>query len=152
MPTSHRASLPHLGLLIVCDGGRALIMRNDGTPYQPKLRMVEALQHHAAPTRELGTERPGRVHASTGAARSAVEANDYHDTEETAFLQRVCTQIEQAAAGEARPARLVVAAPPRVIGELRSLLPPPIRDLVSVEVGKDLTKLSIDEIERYFTE
>ena len=73
MSTSHRAALPHLSLLIVCDGGKALIMRNAGTMERPKLQMVETLQHEVPPTRELGSERPGRVYASTGAARSAVE-------------------------------------------------------------------------------
>lgn len=152
MSTSHRAALPHLSLLIVCDGGKALIMRNAGTMERPKLQMVETLQHQVPPTRDLGSERPGRVYASTGAARSAVEASDYHDAAETAFLGEVCRRVEHAVAGQTRGARLVLAAPPRVIGALRSLLPAPLRDTVAVEVGKDLTKLSIDDIERYFTE
>lgn len=150
MPNSDRTSLPHLSLLVVCDGGKALLMRNDGHADRPNLHMVDTLQHHAEATHEIGAERPGRVYASTGGGRSAVEAPDYHDMEETAFLQQVCDQIEKAVGGH-HAAKLVIAAPPKVIGKLRSLLPAPLREKVVDEVGKDLAKLSIDEIERYFT-
>lgn len=150
MPSNPGKSLPHHSLLVVCDGGRALLMRNIGSADAPKLQTVDAMRHRAPPTRELGSDRPVRVHASHGTARSAVSETDYHHAEESEFLQSVCSRIERAMADQAEAPRLVIAAPPRVIGELRSLLPPPIRAVVTVEIGKDLTKLSIDEIETYF--
>jgi len=47
---------------------------------------------------------------------------------------------------------MVVVAPPRFLGELRSFLPPQLQGLVAAEIAKDLTKSPPHELQRHLTE
>ena len=70
------------------------------------------------PTRELGTDRPGRSYSSVGHGRSAVEQTDWHDQAEQAFLTELAQHLDAAvAAGKVKS--LIMVAPPRALGVLR---------------------------------
>jgi len=59
--------------VVVCDGRKALILENAGNERSPDLRTKAVREQANPPTREQGTQAPGRVQPSVGAARSAVE-------------------------------------------------------------------------------
>lgn len=134
--------------VVVCDGGKALILANSGSSAALKLDTREAREHANAPTREQGTDQPGRVHQSFGNARSAVEQTDWHDAAERDFLEALARRLDAAiAAGETSD--LIIIAAPRALGMLRSAYSPAIRQALRGEIDKDYVKLPIREIEKH---
>ena len=133
--------------ILVCDGKKALILENVGNGSYPNLRLRAARQHDDARTRDLGTDRPGRVFPSVGNARSATETTDWHDQAERAFLQGLVEELH-AAAADGKLKGLVLVAPPRALGVIRESSPPSLRAVVRAEVGHDYTHLPVHEVER----
>ena len=79
-------------LILVGDGQKALFLRNKGNARQVHLVVERVLERENPPTREQGTDRPGRSIASVGAARSAVEEADWHHLAK----ERFCEELAQA--------------------------------------------------------
>lgn len=103
------------------------------------------------PTRAQGSERPGRVSkAFSSGQRSAVEAVDWHHIEEHRFAGMVAAALEKVVRERKVPA-LVVVAPPRTLGELREAFHADIRSCIIAEINKDLTRHSVDDIEKHLT-
>lgn len=145
------ATIAHNSWVLVCDGAKALILRNKGDQELLNLVPVEIFSGHQPPTRDLGTDRQGRVYQSQGGARSSMQETDWHDEAEVTFLVQVAERLS----GLVRQkdiANVVLVAPPRVLGILRKRLDPSTRAAVATEVAKDLVKFPIPEIERYLSE
>ncbi|MBS7543718.1 host attachment protein [Ancylobacter oerskovii] len=140
--------LPAGVLVAVCDGRRALILRNEGDAAAPNLRTREVHEQDNPPTAAQGTDAPGRVHQSVGTARSAVETTDFHEEAEAAFLRQVAGRLETLlAAGEADS--LVMVAAPRALGILRPLYGRAVQQALIGEVRRDMVHLPVEEIERH---
>jgi protein required for attachment to host cells len=139
--------IPTNALVLVSDGRRARLLRNQGTPRQPQLIVEQSLEQHNPPTREQGTDRPGRKHGTDGNARSAIEQTDWHQQEEERFaaeLADILYQLEHAGRYE----ELVVVAPPKMLGDLRAKFHQEVQRAVVAEVPRDLTNYSVPEISR----
>jgi len=133
--------------VVVCDGRKALILENVGDAMFPNLHTKETCEHPLTRTSAQGSDAPGRVHQSVGPARSAVEQTDWHNQEERAFLTELASRLQVALRnGETRA--LIVVAAPRALGMLRELYSPAVRKAIRTEVGKDLVKVPIPEIEK----
>jgi protein required for attachment to host cells len=136
--------------LFVLDGRKMLAFQNIGPRDQPSLVLRLERQSKAERTRDLGTDRPGRVHASVGPAISAVEATDLHGMAERDFVIEVTDGFAKLVNdGSVRSA--VVVAPPRAIATFRSAAPREVRAVVRGEIVADLTKVPVAELERRFT-
>lgn len=134
--------------VVVCDGRKALFLENCGDDKFPNLRTKEVHEHQQAPTHAMGTDTPGRVHASVGTARSAVEQTDWHDEEERLFLGTIVQRLDAAlTAGTVK--HLVVIAAPRALGMLRQGYSPVVRQAIRTELGKDFVHLPVHEIESH---
>jgi protein required for attachment to host cells len=106
----------------------------------------EGVARDDAPSRDLGSDRPGRVHESVGGARHAIEPrSDPHAAAEAAFARDLAERLATAA-GEGRYRRLALVAPPAFLGELRHALPPALGPLVMGTLDKDLTHQPPEEI------
>ena len=57
--------------VVVCDGAKALILENAGDATFPNLKTREVRAQADLPTREIGTDAPGRSLNSVGSGRSA---------------------------------------------------------------------------------
>src|SRR5438132_1054534 len=64
--------------VLVADGARALVLRNDGDAEYPNLKLVRTYGQENPATRKQGTDKPGRTHESVGSGRSAMEPTDWH--------------------------------------------------------------------------
>ncbi|MDD2875922.1 MAG: host attachment family protein [Acidiphilium sp.] len=140
--------IPTNSVVVVCDGAKALILRNDGDATQLSLSVVDAATAPEPATRDLGTERPGRVYQSVGMARSAVEETDFHSLAETVFLIKLGQRVD-ALVNDGAAKHIVLVAPPKSLGILRASLAPATRAAIAAEIPKDLAHLSIVEIERH---
>jgi len=134
--------------VVVCDGAKALILENVGDAKFPNLKTREVLEHKAAATHELGTDRPGRSMSSVGAGRSAVGQTDWHAQEEESFLADLAAKLDHAVSVHEVKA-LVVVAPPRALGFLRQAYGHGLKAAVRAEIDKDLVKMPVHEIEKY---
>ena len=141
--------IPHNALVFVGDGRKALFLRNEGDAKFPNLRTERVFETESPPTREQGSDRPGRVSkAAVANRRSAVEPTDWHDIEEQRFARTVAAAIEQMVRTSEAKA-LIVVAPPKTLAELRSAFHSDVKACIIAEINKDLTKHSIGEIEKH---
>ena len=136
--------------VVVCDGAKALMLTNVGDTKFPNLKMLSVRTQDDAPTRELGTERPGRVHESKGHAHSAHEQTNWHDQAEEHFLQHVASDLADHI-GQGKIRDLTIVAPPRALGMLRAHYTPALRQVLRHEIAHDYVKLPVHEIEKLLT-
>jgi len=137
--------IPCGSVVLVCDGAKALILRNQGDAELINLIPFKVEWEYEPPARELGADREGRVYQSQGDARSAVRQTDWHNRAEEAFISHICEKLVVFARDEGID-ELVLVAPPRVLGLLRKQLNSSARALV-----KDLVRFPIPEIEHYLS-
>lgn len=133
--------------IVVCDGRKALILENAGDERFPNLHTKETYDHPDASTHEQGVSQPGRSFQSMSHARSAVSQTDWHDEAERAFLKSLAERLNSAVAGHQVKA-LTIIAPPRALGMIRPEYSPALRRAIVQEIGKDLVKSPVHEIER----
>jgi protein required for attachment to host cells len=90
--------------------------------------------------RDLVSDRPGRAADRSTEARSSVEEEGAPKDHEAANFARELAGMLAEAAGKGRFEHLVLCAPPTFMGELRDKLDGWVRQRVSLEVTKDLTR------------
>ena len=136
--------------IIVCDGAKALVLENVGDAKFPNLRTLEVLEQKDLPTHEQGTDEPGRSFSSVGFGRSAYQQTDWHDRSEEAFLTHLAARLD-AAVSTGKTKSLILVAPPRALGMIRSAYSQAVKGALRVELDKDLVKLPVHEIEKHLT-
>tara|TARA_R110002096_G_scaffold97487_5_gene217285 strand:- start:1298 stop:1750 length:453 start_codon:yes stop_codon:yes gene_type:complete len=140
-------SIPHNAWVFVGDGEKALLFINDGDDVHPNLITMAVEEQENPRTEEQGTDKPGRVNDGMNLHRSAVEQTDWHRIEQDRFAAAMADRLYKAAhRGEFD--KLIVVAPPRILGELRHAFHKEVQDRIVVEVNKNLTNHPVHEIER----
>ncbi|HET7849628.1 MAG TPA: host attachment protein [Pseudolabrys sp.] len=135
----------HNECVVVCDGAKALVLENAGDTKFPNLKTREVYEQKDLPTRELGTDAPGRAMNTVGASMGQT---DWHGQAERAFLESLVARLDAAVtAGQIKS--LILVAPPRALGIIRQACSPALRAAVRAEVDKDYVKLPVHEIERH---
>jgi protein required for attachment to host cells len=144
-----KLAIPHDAFVFVGDGRKALFLRNEGDEKFPNLVTERVFVDDNPPTHEQGTDRPGRAFPSAHAiGHSAMETTDWHEIEKDRFAQRVSAALEDVVRKRAAPA-LVIAAPPRILADLRHALHPDVKARIVAEIDKDFTKIPVWDIERH---
>lgn len=143
-----RVTIPSKSWVVVCDGAKALFLRNDGDAERVKLQVVEALEIDNPAGRDQGTDRPGRIAQSMTAGRSAMEETDFHEAAEADFLKRIAEKMSDMAYAKTME-RVVLVAPPKALGLMRPYFSTVLLDSLAAEVAKDLVKQPVDAIERH---
>lgn len=132
--------------ILIADASRAHVLESLGPKAQ--LTRVDGLEFSAdlPPTREIVDDRQGRTFDSAGPGRHAYEPRtDPHRALKGDFAGVLADAMSDRLQRKEFD-RLVVVAPPTMLGELRSRMPEPLRAAVSSEVDKDLTKIPDHEI------
>ena len=139
--------IDHDAWVTVGDGQKALFFRNEGDATYPNLEIVQVLEQDNPSSREQGSDRPGRTHSSVGTARSAMQETNWHKLEKHRFAKDIADAL-YSAAHSGRYDKLVIAAPPMIMGDLRKAMHKEVSDKVVAEVSKDLTNMPPHEIEK----
>jgi protein required for attachment to host cells len=142
--------IPHDAVVFVGDGRKALFLRNEGDAKFPNLKVERSFLDTNPPTREQGSDRPGRAFSSSDGRRASMEQADWHELEEKNFARDVAAQLEKVVR-ERKVKALVIAAPPRTLAELRQVFHADVKSRIVAEIDKDLTKHPVYEIERHLT-
>lgn len=137
--------IPAGALVLMMDGKRARFLRNKGTALRVRLETEWHIEQDNPPTHEQGSDRPGRFPGADGVSRSAVEQTDWHQLAQDRFAERIAALLYRM--GHAREfEHLVIGAPPRMLGVLRSALHPEVAARILAAVPKDLARFSEREI------
>jgi protein required for attachment to host cells len=138
---------------MVGDGARAIFFRNQGSVLEPKLAVENVFEQHNPLTHELGTERPTRGSDFTGgwatnvgSPRSNIEQTDWHQLNEDRFAKDIAKKLYQLAHAN-RYQRLVIVAPPKVLGVLRKALHKEVLERVEAEIAKDFAHATTGTIQ-----
>jgi protein required for attachment to host cells len=133
--------------ILIGDGKKALLLHNEGDATLLNLLRLSVKTQENPPTSAQGTDKPGRTFSSVGQGRSSYEPTDWHELEEARFASEIAAGIN-ASAHNHEFKRLIVVAPPKILGELRREFSPEAQKKIGAEINKDLTKHSIPEIEK----
>ena len=141
----------HKTLIVVADSARArflkesedhkkLVPAEDADMLAPKARR---------PDRDLVTDKPGRGFSTArDGRRGGFESpHDPKKLEKHNFTAELAERLDTACSAKQFD-RIVLVAPKRSLGELRTLLSPRVRKAVSHEVAKDLTASSPTALRR----
>ena len=82
------------------------------------------------------------------AAAAHSPAPDWHEVAEADFIRSVAHRLDETVRSQGVK-DLVIVAPPRTLGELRSFLSSSVRTIITSEVDKELARLTTAEIERH---
>jgi len=140
--TKERAMKPTITWIVIADGDQARIFSNDG-PGKGLRAMpgAGAAQDHLRAT-DIMADRPGRASNPGGpGARSAVGyRTDPVAARERRFVENLADMLEEKHV-EGAFDRLVIAAAPAALGDLRPALSDAVRNAVLAELPKDLTNI-----------
>lgn len=125
--------------IVIADGSRARVVRNDGVGkgIKPALTYEFAAPH---PKRhKVESDRPGRFLDRGGAGKHAITPRtDHYAMRKRLFTKSVAASIDNAASRKYFD-RLILIAPPATLGYLRASLSGSTRERVKAELAKDLT-------------
>ena len=139
--------LKHGIWVVVADGEKALFLRNEGDATYPNLEVVREVREENPPTREQGTDRPGRFNDGPSAHKSAVADTDWHRVEKERFADEIADRLyKMAHRGDFE--EVVLVAPPLVLGEMRQKLHKEVAAKLAGVLPKTLTNHPISEIEK----
>jgi len=145
-----KLKIPYDGLVLVCDGTKALLFRNAGDKDLVNLQTLESFKQPVPAAHDLGADRPGRVYQSMSTARSTSEERDLHTEAEVAFLVNIAKELDRVVKDQASKS-VTVVAPPKALGVLREHFSAALKSVIVAEIGKDLAHLSTGEIESHLT-
>ena len=99
------------------------------------------------PARDLKSDRPGRsIGSGPGSTRHAIEPHhDYHKLEKHKFTVGVAEVLDKACAADEFD-QVVLVAPKRSLGELRTVISDRVQARIVDELAKSLTKLPADSL------
>ncbi len=135
--------------ILIADGARARIVQCNG----PGKGLTPALSHDFAashaPSRDFGTDKPGRAQGGGSGSHHAVEPKvDPHTFEKHVFAEHLAEEVLKAKAEKAFDS-LVLVAPPPALGELRKAFGAKLSDCLIAELAKDLTHVSIHDLDTH---
>lgn len=131
-------------LVMVADGTKLLLFRNDGDAKYPVLTTLAHEQIDNPPTHEQGSDAPGRAFSSSDGRRSSYGETDWHRQAQEKFAAHAEAELERVTAKES--SGIVVIAAPRTLGEFRKHYGKQIKRQLLAEIPKDLTGHITDDI------
>ena len=133
--------------IVIADGDQAKIFEHDGPG--KGLRSIKDLnfaQPHLK-AREIMADRPGRASNPSGpGSRAAVDyRTDPTQERERKFVERLADVLDEKHS-EGAFQRLVIAAAPAALGDLRPALSDAVRGTILAELPKDLTNVPMPRL------
>lgn len=142
--------------IVVADGAQARIFEKKARNQPLELRHEMKSAASRTPTRDQGTGKPGRGHGPSGGQAAAgggkssgrhefSDPVDWHDAAKSDFLGELTDKIRSYARAEAFD-DLILVAPAKALGELRSRFDGDLARRLKGELEKDLTNLPAHEL------
>ena len=143
--------VPHNALVVVADGRKMLVLRNEGDGLAPNLRVEHAEEQSNPSDGEQKTDQAGRAASTRGGSFAAGGGTmgevDFHQQEEDRFAADTAELLKKRALANEFET-LIIVAPPKTLGEMRKHYHKEVSGRLSAELAKDLTGHSIADIEK----
>lgn len=135
--------------VLIADRVRARLFKieNKGEPLVEIRSFINPSGRQAKGSR--GDKRPGRTMESVGSARHSIEPHTTPEEKHAEEFARVLNNVLETGRSQHDYAHLVLIAPPRFLGALRSAMGTHIAPLVIKEIERDLTEASAQDISAY---
>lgn len=133
-------------LVLVADGSKMLLLRNDGDAVYPELNVIEHRTIGNPPNREQMSDAPGISFSSMGTERDTYEEADPHQQREDRFAAEAAAALSKTV--KVNEGDVIVVAPPDTLGVLRRHYDGATTARLIVEIDKDLTGHPVPEITR----
>lgn len=132
--------------VLVADGATAKVFAHDADGLTPVKGLIFAADHLRA--HDINADREGRSFSSVGSGLSAYEPKtDPVEHREANFVKSVAAELEERFRRKEFD-RLVIAAAPTALGDLRPHLSKELQATVVAELPKDLTKSPTPKLEQ----
>lgn len=142
--------IAHGTLVMVMDGSKMLLLRNDGDVPHPELAVIAEEQADNPPTSQQGTDRPGRTFSSASPRRSAYSNTDWHEQSKSRFVRGALGTL--GAVMDRNDGATIILAEPSVLGEFRKQCDDSVRKRIIAEIDVDLVNHVTDDIARAITD
>ena len=136
--------------VLIADGAQARVLEHTGPG--KGLKQVEGLDWGMEPlqAQDLVTDRPGSKGGGGGQAHGGMERKtDPVAYRETEFVKAVAATLDRQQQSGAYD-RLVIAAAPIALGDLRKAMTAGVKKTVVAELDKDLTNLPTAQLDKHF--
>jgi protein required for attachment to host cells len=133
--------------VLVCDGEKALFLRNDGDAQAPDLNVVRIDEQDNPKDIDQSANRPGRMNDNGPGQKSALDDTDWHQLAKDRFASDLADRLYKQAHRGAFD-QIVIVAAARTLGVLRSELHKEVTDKIIAEIDKNLTNHPLDEVEQ----
>ena len=142
--------LPHHALVLVADGRKMLLFRNEGDENQIDLRTEAHDEREDRKDREIKTDAPGTTRQSGGYGRSTYQETDFKQQEEDRWIEEAADELKARALRNDYDA-LAIIAPPKALGVLKKGLHKEVERRVVCTVNKEMSGRPIPDIEALLT-
>ncbi|SEL32216.1 host attachment protein [Roseovarius nanhaiticus] len=133
--------------VLICDGEKALFLRNDGDAQAPDLNVVRIDEQDNPKDIDQSANRPGRMKDDGVGHRSAFDDTDWHELAKERFASDLADRLyKQAHSGKFD--RIVIVAAAKTLGALRGELHKEVQSKIIAEIDKDLTNHPLDKVEQ----
>lgn len=129
----------------VVDGARGLVYVNDGTAFEPQLRLVRKTSQDNPSTAEQGRDRPVRSHGGPTGQHGTFAPKDLHQKAEDTFVKAFAHALEADATANAFKS-VVIVAPPNSMSVIRQSTGAALKPKIAREITADYTKQSTADI------
>lgn len=135
--------------ILIADAGNARVLETAGLG-QPLYAVPDMASSQDLPrSHDLGNDRLPRGHESVGATRHAIEPkSDPHRELKRSFAKEIADRLTSAAEAKSFE-RLIIVAPPVMLGDLRQALPRSVKDRTAAEIAKDLVAVPDHDIRKH---
>jgi protein required for attachment to host cells len=144
--------------ILIADGGRARLLEQDRKSRTFKPTFERDFFGSKVQSKEIASDRPGRTFDSAGRGqpgdaaahgRHAMEpGTDPQRHAEYEFARDLSDHLETAA-NRHQFDHLVLVAAPKILGDLRELLPKTVHGKIVAEINKDLTKIPTRDLGKH---
>ncbi len=128
--------------IVVADGAGAMILENVGTVAAPDLRLIDRIETRKA---EDHQDRAGRMADGGPNQRSALEVTDRERLAESAMVATLMTRLSFSVR-QSQISRIAIAAPPQLLGAIRTRMDDDLRGRVVLMLPKTLTNHPLEKI------
>lgn len=142
---------PVITWILIADGARARVLEHAGPG--KGLSEVNGLEfsQERLQGKDIWADKPGRSFNSVGAGRAAMEPpTDPVDKREADFVGMLADVLDRKNRDGAFD-RLIIAAAPQALGDLRKAMSPQLQAKIETEIAKDLTRIPNDDVVKHFS-
>lgn len=140
---------PHVTWILVADAEKARIWVNLGPGKGLELHSKGDFSQETHKAEKIGSDKPGRAFESASTARHAYQPKiDLHRAEKRNFSKGVVDILNRGAL-EKSFERLILVAPPQLLGDIRQFLNEHAKARIVGELAKDLTHIPVRDLPGY---